>query len=121
MEMQSNLPEPSSNPSPEEVLRRIRSREPQRAALLKRFQAVEVGWASDKTMKTYLPRIKEYLEYCDELDQEYAIDQRSLEMFMHSRVVGRRMRVKAPNVELVGLATVNGYINSLIKLWDIQV
>ena len=111
----------SSGNALDQVHRRIQSREPQRAALLKRVQEPSAGWASEKTMKTYLPRIREFLEYCDEMDQDYAVHQKSLETFVDSRVVGRRLRSKTPNVELVGLATVRGYIGALIKLWDIQV
>lgn len=118
--MDSQISGGDSN-SLEQVRRRIQSREPQRAALLRRVQEPSAGWASEKTMKTYLPRIKEYLEYCDEMDQDYAVHQTLLETFMHSRVVGRRMRSKTPNVELVGFATVSGYISALIKLWEIQV
>lgn len=105
-----------------EAIERIRMRATQRNALLKRIEGDTDSWASDKTLKTYTLRIREYLEYCDELDIPYTIHQSSLETYIRSRVVGRRIRSRGGMVpECVGLSTVSGYISALSKLWEIQV
>jgi predicted phosphoadenosine phosphosulfate sulfurtransferase len=82
----------------------------------------ELETMPENTKKAYLPKIKEFVEWCQSRNDSATVTPAKVSVFLDKEIINKEVQKgeKWSGVKR-GKSTINHYVNALTKLWAIQV